>query len=253
MSEILPIELGSDDDAKGFLGQRYFYGPVTLTNTGEEDLTGLSLVIDRFQPSNEGMDWKDYFNVVYTPDNFSLKAKETKFVSFVYEPKMVSMPDYDNTNWWYLYVNAKDANGNKSQAIDPVHTVFVMPEEKTDITQAFLQKWKEDQTKNEYTFSYKLTLTSEAGTGARVYDWYIFMNLPDGARVSPAWLETMKDWVHLSGQSTPVSNTVLVSPGDGSHTIDPGNSIDLDIEIIYPGDSAAYETLENLALNYKWS
>lgn len=253
MSTVLPIELGSDDDAKGFSGQRYFFGPVTLTNTGDEDLTGLSLVIDRLVPSNDSMKWEDYFSVFYTPQNFSLKAKETKFVAFVYKPEQVSMPDYSNDNWWYLYVHAEDMNGNKSNAIDPVHTVFVMPEENTDITQAFLKKWKEDEAKDEYTYSYKLTLSSEAGVGDRVYDWYIFMNLPEGARVSPAWLDTMKDWVHLSGQSTPVSNTILVSPGDGSHTLDPGTSIDLDIEIIYPGESAEYETLNNLALNYKWS
>lgn len=253
MSQILPIQLGSDDDAKGFIDQRYFFGPVTLTNTGEEDLTGLSLVIDRFLPSNESMDWEDYFSINYIPSNFSIKAKETKFVALAYEPKKVSMPDYTNENWWYLYVHVEDSNGNKSQAIDPVHTVFVMPEDNKNITQTFLKKWKEDETKDEYTYSYKLTLSSEAGVGARVFDWYIFMNLPEGAIVSPAWLDTIKDWVHLSGQSTPLSNVILVSPGDGSHTIDPGTSIELDIEIIYPGESAQYETLENLALNYKWS
>jgi hypothetical protein len=252
MNTVLPITTGFYDDAKGYMGQQYFYGPVTLTNTGTTDLIGLSLVVDRFEGSDKPLDWQDYFEIYYMPANFSIKAGETKFVTVVYIPKQVSMTSYDNTQWWYFYAHVEDAQGNASPAGDPVHTVFVMPEANTDVTQVFDKKWQPDTSKDEYIYSYSLTLTSEEGASARVKDWYLFFNLPEGAYVSPDWLKTQEDWLQLSGEETPVSNSIIVTKGDGSHTIDPGTSIQLDIEIFYPRESTEYETLKNLAFNYKF-
>lgn len=249
----LPITIGAADDAKGFIGQKYFYGPVTLTNTGNTDLTNLSIVIDKMDDTAEGTrepgKSEDYFDIFYIPTGFTLKANETRVFPIVYIPKKVSTPNLDNAFWWFAKVHVEDGQGNKSRT-DASHSPFVMPDNNQDVKQTFVDKWKPDQTKDAFIYSYHIDLITETGVGSRVYDWYLFLDLPAGAYISPEWLASTKGWLALTDISTPVSNTVLATQGDGSHTLDPGSTLPLDIQIVYPNASTEYETLNNLALNY---
>lgn len=249
-SDMRKVSVTNGDDAKGFINQEYFYGPVSVTNNSNVDLTELSVHVERFYGGiSTHVNWEEYFEVYYTPEKFDLEKGKTTFVSMVYKPKKVSMPGWVITGvTWECQVTIVDKNGNKSRKYYP-HVVFVMPQEDINITQKFLSKWKPDHTKNEYIYSYRLNLTSDYET---VTDWYVFLDIPGNGVVYPAWLDTVSSWVKLSDYQTPVNNTTFVSIGDASHAILPDTSVTLDIQILYPDESEKYETLGNIGLNGKF-
>ncbi|MFD4535443.1 hypothetical protein ACFWNL_09415 [Kitasatospora sp. NPDC058397] len=91
---------------------------------------------------------------------------------------------------------------------------------------------------NGWVVSYDLTL---AANEQRVAAWEISFSVPANTRVNPtqtSWYQVLKDG--LDGQ------TVIMSP-DGSHTIDPGQSLTVNVQMLYPSQTEAGDgSLRNL-------
>ncbi|ECJ4505939.1 hypothetical protein DNU24_09385 [Salmonella enterica subsp. salamae] len=125
-------------------------------------------------------------------------------------------------------------------------TVTVSESRALKVTQSFAGDWADTWPSTNYIYSYKLILSS---ADTEVDKWELSFLLPEGAEVSPEWLETESSWVQLNTEKSVNGNVYLDSePG---HVIAPENDIELDIQIIYPNQSTDYQTLKNLRLMQK--
>ncbi|MFF1872359.1 hypothetical protein [Kitasatospora herbaricolor] len=91
------------------------------------------------------------------------------------------------------------------------------------------QSWPEDA--KGWLVSYNLTL---AANEHRVTAWEIAFDVPERTRVNPAqtqWYRVIKDGLE--------GTVVLGSPSGGSHTIDPGTPLPVDVQLLYPSQSEA--------------
>ncbi|MFC8451574.1 hypothetical protein [Kitasatospora sp. NPDC057223] len=91
------------------------------------------------------------------------------------------------------------------------------------------QTWPEDA--KGWLVSYNLTL---AASEHRVTAWEIVFDVPARTRVNPQqtqWYRVIKDGLE--------GTVVLGSPNDGSHTIDPGTPLPVDVQLLYPSQSEA--------------
>lgn len=246
---ISQVKVMNFNDASGYIGQSYFYGPVTVKNTGSTNLINLKLVIDSYDSSSLG-DHSDYFTIFEEPNEFSLKAGEKKTLLYVYQPKKLTSPEDNDYNWFDVNLHIEDSEGNQSDT-ERAMTILVRPEKYLNITQSFKGKWVNNENNDEMVYSYRLNLKSDDIQNFPVKDWFVFFNLPHGAYVSPVTIQSVKDWLELVDVKSSVNNTALATHGDGSHVIQPGSDLNLDIQIIYPGESADYESLKNLAFNFR--
>ncbi|EOX8559789.1 peptidase inhibitor family I36 protein [Salmonella enterica subsp. diarizonae] len=125
-------------------------------------------------------------------------------------------------------------------------TVTVSETRALQVTQSFAGDWADTWPSTNYIYSYKLILSS---ADTEVDKWELSFLLPEGAEVSPEWLETESSWVQLNTEKSVNGNVYLDSePG---HVIAPEKDIELDIQIIYPNQSTDYQTLKNLRLMQK--
>ncbi|QMU78347.1 hypothetical protein GXW83_24200 [Streptacidiphilus sp. PB12-B1b] len=91
------------------------------------------------------------------------------------------------------------------------------------------QTWPEDA--KGWLVSYNLTL---AANEHRVTAWEISFDVPERTRINPQqtqWYRVIKDGLE--------GIVVIGSPGGGSHTIDPGTPLPVDVQLLYPSQSAA--------------
>ncbi|MBD2801858.1 hypothetical protein ID854_15765 [Xenorhabdus sp. M] len=111
------------------------------------------------------------------------------------------------------------------------------------VTQKYITHWQKEWGKPEYIYSYKLTLSSAEDP---VYAWELSFLLPEGAEPDPDWLVSQSSWITLDTEKS-VNGEVYLDSVSG-HVITPAQDVELDIQILYPGESTDYETLENLRL-----
>ncbi|WP_253378876.1 peptidase inhibitor family I36 protein [unidentified bacterial endosymbiont] len=122
-------------------------------------------------------------------------------------------------------------------------TVRITEPRDLEVTQQYLSSWQDTWPSTDYLYSYKLMLSSAK---TRVVRWELSFILPEKAKVYPQWLESESSWISLNVEKSVNGNIYLDS--QSGHTIDPGKSVELDIQILYPNQSEENKTLKNLRL-----
>lgn len=233
------------NDAKGDIGQSYIYGPVSITNHSDTNLSNLSLKVADFIV-NDGSDWSNFFEVVEIPETFSLQAGESRILVVVYHPLKVTTDNIDNAAIEAdFYV--EDASGNTSET-NQGHNILIFPEEERDIEQKFIKKWRREDDGDEFIYSYDLTLKNNEDI--QVTDWFLFFRIKDEGFLDPDWLNSEKSWVREGDYKTSVSNTMLISAENTDHVINPQTETHLELRVVYKGENEAYEYLDNMGFNY---
>lgn len=92
-----------------------------------------------------------------------------------------------------------------------------------------------------HLYSYRLTMHAE---DTRVMKWAVgFGDLPEGSSLSKTFIDTFWGEILRDGTDGAV---LLGSPEGGGHSVDPGTALLIDIQVIYPDQSPAYERLTGL-------
>ncbi|MEU7835470.1 MULTISPECIES: hypothetical protein [unclassified Nonomuraea] len=92
-----------------------------------------------------------------------------------------------------------------------------------------------------HIYSYRLTMHAE---DTRVMKWAVgFGGLPEGTLLSKSFVDTFWGEIFRDGSDGAV---LLGSPEGGGHSVDPGTALPIDIQVVYPGESPAYERLTGL-------
>lgn len=179
------------------------------------------------------------FSVKLDPQTLSIPGNETVNVRIPVEGK--SQGQATLTCQFTMPVGIINNGNNMTQT-----TVTVSESRALQVTQTFAGDWADTWPSTNYIYSYKLILSS---ADTEVDKWELSFLLPEGAEVSPEWLETESSWVQLNTEKSVNGNVYLDSqPG---HVIAPEKDIELDIQIIYPNQSTDYQTLKNLRLMQK--
>lgn len=111
------------------------------------------------------------------------------------------------------------------------------------VSQTYMSHWKPVWDEPNYIYSYDLVLSS---SDTPVDKWELSFLLPEGAEPDPDWLESESSWLELNEESS--VNGYIVLDSLAGHVIAPEQDIELNVQILYPGESADYETLQNLTL-----
>ncbi|OTA14561.1 hypothetical protein Xvie_03590 [Xenorhabdus vietnamensis] len=122
-------------------------------------------------------------------------------------------------------------------------TITVTAQRDLQVTQEYISHWKKEWDKPEYIYSYKLILSSAEDP---VSAWELSFLLPEGAEPDPNWLASQSSWLTLNTEKS-VNGEIYLDSISG-HVIAPNQDVELDIQILYPGESTDYETLQNLRL-----
>ncbi len=92
-----------------------------------------------------------------------------------------------------------------------------------------------------HLYSYRLTMHAE---DTRVMKWAVgFGGLPEGTSLSKPFVDSFWGEILRDGTDGAV---LLGSPDGGGHSVDPGTALPIDIQVIYPDQSPAYERLTGL-------
>ncbi|MDC9623344.1 hypothetical protein PSI22_17285 [Xenorhabdus sp. XENO-7] len=122
-------------------------------------------------------------------------------------------------------------------------TITVTVPRDLQVSQEYMSHWQKEWDKPEYIYSYKLMLSSAEDP---VSKWELSFLLPEGAEPDPDWLKSQSSWLTLNTEKSVNGNVYLDSIS--GHVVDPDQEFELDIQILYPGESTDYETLQNLRL-----
>lgn len=122
-------------------------------------------------------------------------------------------------------------------------SVHVTKPKPLQVTQELMSHWQVVWDQPEYIYSYHLVLSSR---DEQVSSWELSFILPEGSEVSPEWLKTNLNWIILNVEKSVEGHVYLESRA--GHIIGPNQDVALDIQIIYPGESAEYNTIHNLRL-----
>lgn len=112
-----------------------------------------------------------------------------------------------------------------------------------NITQSFKQKWQSWWPEEGWLYTYALQLQSRVDT---IKYWKFSFDLPQGAHVTQAWLDSQSSWLKLNKEES--VNGKVVLENIAGNVIAPNNSIPLDIEIFYLDESLEHEQLANLTI-----
>ncbi|MFV3326804.1 hypothetical protein ACNFG0_10065 [Pseudomonas sp. NY15372] len=112
-----------------------------------------------------------------------------------------------------------------------------------NVTQILKGHWKKVWDQPEWIYSYGLTLSSAS---ARVVKWRLSFLLLDGAKLDPDWLETQKHWLEVDEEASTEGYIALTNKS--GHTVEPGATLPLDIQVLYPEESNQYNQLHNIRL-----
>ncbi|OHY89393.1 hypothetical protein BJD16_20620 [Aeromonas sobria] len=112
-----------------------------------------------------------------------------------------------------------------------------------NITQSFKQKWQSWWPEEGWLYTYALQLQSRVDT---IKYWKFSFDLPQGAHVTQAWLDSQSSWLKLNKEES--VNGKVVLENIAGNVISPNNSIPLDIEIFYLDESLEHEQLANLTI-----
>ncbi|MET7999722.1 hypothetical protein [Nonomuraea glycinis] len=92
-----------------------------------------------------------------------------------------------------------------------------------------------------HLYSYRLTMHAE---DTRVMKWAVgFGGLPEESSLSKTFIDTFWGEILRDGTDGAV---LLGSPHGGGHSVDPGTALLIDIQVVYPDQSPAYERLTGL-------
>ena len=92
-----------------------------------------------------------------------------------------------------------------------------------------------------HLYSYRLTMHAE---DTRVMKWAVgFGGLPEESSLSKTFIDTFWGEIFRDGTDGAV---LLGSPHGGGHSVDPGTALLIDIQVVYPDQSPAYERLTGL-------
>jgi hypothetical protein len=104
-----------------------------------------------------------------------------------------------------------------------------------------MRHWKKEWDKPPFIYSFHLTIHAKK---ERVIKWTISFDVLKDITVDPDWAETVKDWLKIVDDGT--DGHVKIQNIDTAHTIDPDTPLDIDIQLLCPGEDKSYETLHNL-------
>lgn len=108
------------------------------------------------------------------------------------------------------------------------------------IDQQFLSSWQ-DWESQKWVYSYRLTLHA---ADTPVQQWSVgFGDLPDGTVLYDQFTSVFWGKIIEDGSNGTV---LLESPDDGTHIVEPGQALEIDIQVLYPDQNTAYEHLNSL-------
>lgn len=154
------------------------------------------------------------FSVKLDPQTLSIPGNETVNVRIPVEGK--SQGEATLTCQLTMPLGIINSGNNMTET-----TVTVSESRALQVTQSFAGDWADTWPNTNYIYSYKLILSS---ADTEVDKWELSFLLPEGAEVSPEWLETESSWVQLNTEKSVNGNVYLDSePG---HVIAPENDIE---------------------------
>ncbi|MFE0176158.1 hypothetical protein ACFWZ2_27930 [Streptomyces sp. NPDC059002] len=122
---------------------------------------------------------------------------------------------------------------------DPAVVRFTAKDLNLRVTQHFDRDWRKEWDKPQYIYSFTLTLQAKK---TRVSLWTLSFTVPPDTVLDPDWLKTFSYTVKDDGHD----GTVILQNTDPHKTIDPGSPLPLGVQVLFPGQSSAYQTLDNL-------
>ena len=122
-------------------------------------------------------------------------------------------------------------------------TVTVTQPKTLQVTQSYMGNWEDIYPSTNYIYSYTLALSS---TDNQVNSWQLSFLVPDNAYLDDAYLASMSSWFTCDN-SKPTDGYIYFKSVEGN-IISPNNSIDLALQVVYPGQSDDYKTIKNLTL-----
>lgn len=122
----------------------------------------------------------------------------------------------------------------------PATVHFTTKDPNLQVIQHFDSHWKKVWNQPQYIYAYTLTVQAKR---TRVTLWTISFDVPTGTAVDPDWAKTFAFVITKDGSD----GTVVLQNTDSAKTIDPGSPLPLKVQVLYPGEDASYETLNNLS------
>ncbi|MEI5102515.1 hypothetical protein RB200_33445 [Streptomyces sp. PmtG] len=152
------------------------------------------------------------------------------------------------TTWSYAPAQEWAESDHTVQAVahhggvtsDPAVVRFTVKDLNLRVHQHFERSWQKEWDKPPWIYSFTLTLEPKR---TRVSLWTVSFTVPPGTRLDPDWRKTFTYTVTSDGSD----GTVVLRNTDPHKTIDPGHDLPLGVQVLFPGQSQAYQTLNNLA------
>lgn len=212
------IHINSDDS----------YSTLTVSNSSDEDID-LEMAVEGTQGILTVLDYAHHFTV---PSR-----------SFVNQDILLSGERLGDAR---LTATIKPELGVINQSSN-VASARIIVDEYTipdlNITQSLKAKWQVYWPEEGWYYTYHLVLRSEKEP---VTYWKFSFELPSGAHVTEAWLESQASWLKLN-QEESVNGKVVLENTSG-HVISPESEVPLDIEVFYLDEAIEHEKLKNLIL-----
>ncbi|GGT84587.1 Ig-like domain-containing protein [Streptomyces violascens] len=135
-------------------------------------------------------------------------------------------------------VQAVAHKGDRESRPAIVH--FTAKDPNLKVTQHHEGHWKKVWDKDPYIYSFTLTVQAKR---TRVTLWTISFDVPANTTVDPDWAARFAFTVVSDGSN----GTVELQNQDPKQTIDPGSPLPLNVQVLFPGENTAYETLGGLS------
>ncbi|OCA55959.1 hypothetical protein [Photorhabdus namnaonensis] len=244
-SLILPEEFDNTGDSQRVV-QVKVQTAVTLRITLDRDIslvTGESRqILVKFTNESEqpvdslGVDIVSGDTTLFTVGDFSPEVYLPPNDSVVSDVELIPVVDKTGSTRLICSLTLPPGYTNDGDS-NKVALVNVTAERELEVLQTFQSSWVEE---GGYKYSYMLTMKS---ANVRVTLWELSFELPLGARVSDTWYETQKNWLEKR-----VDGEMVYLTNKSGHTIDPGIELPLQIQLVYPEQSPAYEYIYSLSL-----
>ncbi|MHC3820336.1 hypothetical protein, partial [Streptomyces sp. DT9] len=134
-------------------------------------------------------------------------------------------------------VQAVAHKNGKASAPATVH--FTLPDLKLTVAQKFKKCWQKVWDQPQYLYSFELTINAKKD---RIVKWTLSFGVDKGVKVDPDWAKTFT-WATIVKDGS--DGTVVIQNTDPTHTVDPHSPLPIDVLLLCPGKSTAYQTLHN--------
>ncbi|WP_171165836.1 DUF11 domain-containing protein [Streptomyces sp. I05A-00742] len=133
-------------------------------------------------------------------------------------------------------IKAVAHKGGRVSAAATLH--FTAPDPNLVVTQKLLGHWQKSS--GHYIYSFELTI---AASKHRIdKGWTVSFAVDKGVILDPDWAKGFTWHIAKDGSD----GTVVIQNVDLTKTIDPGTPLNIDIQLLCPGQSTSYENLRNL-------